>query len=142
MTQLAEVLNQTQDDFEFVLRPTSLNRRFADLLQGRLDMVIFENPDWGWQGIAGARIDMGLEDAEIFITQSEAVGGSFFDLANDESGLSFQPLADIDRESERMWALDWLCDYMAEQNVTITPELKKYVREALESLASCRKSAV
>ena len=70
---------------------------------------------------------------------TEAVGGSFFDLANDESGLSFQPLADIDRESERMWALDWLCDYMAEQNVTITPELKKYVREALESLATMPK---
>lgn len=70
LMQLTEALNQAQDDFEFVLRPTSVNRRFADLQQGRLDMVIFENPDWGWQGIAGARVDMGLEDAEIFITQS------------------------------------------------------------------------
>lgn len=70
LMQLTEALNQAQDDFEFVLRPASVNRRFADLQQGRLDMVIFENPDWGWQGIAGARVDMGLEDAEIFITQS------------------------------------------------------------------------
>lgn len=70
LVQLTEALNQAQGDFEFVLRPTSLKRRFADLQQGRLDLVIFENPDWGWQGIAGSRIDMGLEDAEIFITQA------------------------------------------------------------------------
>ena len=40
-----EALNQAQGDFEFVLRPTSLKRRFADLQQGRLDQLIFSIPE-------------------------------------------------------------------------------------------------
>lgn len=80
LIELVAALNQIQGDYQFVLRPTSLNRRFKDLQQGRLDIAIFENPDWGWQGIAGTRIDMGLEDAEIFVAR--AVPGrtqSYFD---------------------------------------------------------------
>ena len=34
-------------------------------------MAIFENPDWGWQKIAHTSVDMGLEDAEIFVAQRE-----------------------------------------------------------------------
>lgn len=32
-------------------------------------MAIFENPDWGWQDVPHTLVDMGLEDAEIFVTQ-------------------------------------------------------------------------
>ena len=35
-------------------------------------MAVFENPDWGWQDIPGARVDMGLEDAEVFVAQRRA----------------------------------------------------------------------
>ena len=84
------------------------------------------------------------KDARIFIFDkgassrvlTEAVGGKFFDLANDKSGMSFQPLVDIDNQRERSWVLDWLCDYIAEQNMQITPEVKRFIREALESLAT------
>ncbi len=67
---------------------------------------------------------------------TEAVGGHFFDLSNDSSGMSFQPLANIHEQRERSWVLDWLCDYIAEQNMPITPEVKTFIREALESLAT------
>lgn len=67
--ELIDALNQLQGDYQFVPRATSLNRRFNDLQQGRIDLAIFENPDWQWQGIAGTRIDMGLEDAEIFVAR-------------------------------------------------------------------------
>lgn len=70
LVELVEALNQIQSDYQFVLRATSLNRRFNDLQQGRIDLAIFENPDWQWQGIAGTRIDMGLEDAEIFVARA------------------------------------------------------------------------
>ncbi|QKE63670.1 transporter substrate-binding domain-containing protein [Aquipseudomonas campi] len=70
LVELVAALNQVQGDYQFVLRPTSLNRRFNDLQQGRIDLAIFENPDWQWQGIAGTRIDMGLEDAEIFVARA------------------------------------------------------------------------
>ena len=35
-------------------------------------MAIFENPDWGWQKIPHTTVDMGLEDAEIFVSQRES----------------------------------------------------------------------
>ncbi len=71
LAQLVEALNQAQDQFDFVLRPTSVARRFADLENGKIDLAIFENPAWGWQAIAHRAVDMGLEDAEIFVARAE-----------------------------------------------------------------------
>lgn len=72
LAQLAQALNQAQPVYRFVLVPTSVLRRFADLEQGRTDMAIFENPAWGWQAVAHSAVDMGLEDAEIFVAARKA----------------------------------------------------------------------
>jgi ABC-type amino acid transport substrate-binding protein len=69
LPQLVEALNREQSDYQFVLVPTSIPRRFGDFKQGRVDMAIFENPDWGWKDIPHTSVDMGLEDAEIFVAQ-------------------------------------------------------------------------
>ena len=69
LPQLVEALNAEQTEYQFVLVPTSIPRRFRDFDQGRVDMAIFENPDWGWQKIPHTSVDMGLEDAEIFVAQ-------------------------------------------------------------------------
>ncbi|MFJ7313661.1 substrate-binding periplasmic protein [Pseudomonas sp. NPDC098747] len=71
LPQLVEALNRLQSDYQFVLVPTSIPRRFGDFKQGRIDMAIFENPDWGWKEIPHNDVDMGLEDAEIFVAQRE-----------------------------------------------------------------------
>ena len=71
LPQLVEALNASQTDYQFVLVPTSIPRRFRDFELGRVDMAIFENPDWGWQKIPHTSVDMGLEDAEIFVAQRE-----------------------------------------------------------------------
>ncbi|OLF52339.1 substrate-binding periplasmic protein [Pseudomonas chlororaphis] len=71
LPQLVEALNALQSDYQFVLVPTSIPRRFRDFEQGRIDMAIFENPAWGWQNIPHTSVDMGLEDAEIFVAQRE-----------------------------------------------------------------------
>lgn len=71
LPQLVEALNRLQSDYQFVLVPTSIPRRFGDFKQGRIDMAIFENPDWGWKEIPHTDVDMGLEDAEIFVAQRE-----------------------------------------------------------------------
>ena len=71
LPQLVEALNRLQSDYQFVLVPTSIPRRFGDFKQGRIDMAIFENPDWGWKEIPHTTVDMGLEDAEIFVAQRE-----------------------------------------------------------------------
>ena len=68
---------------------------------------------------------------------TRGVGGTFFDLGNEESGaLSFQPLAQIDDDKERQWALEWLCDYVRQENLEITPERKQLIWDALEAVAT------
>jgi ABC-type amino acid transport substrate-binding protein len=69
LPQLVEALNRSQTDYQFVLVPTSIPRRFNDFKQGRVDMAIFENPEWGWKDVPHTTVDMGLEDAEIFVAQ-------------------------------------------------------------------------
>ena len=71
LPQLVEALNALQKDYLFKLVPTSIPRRFEDFKEGRTDMAIFENPDWGWKDIAHTTVDMGLEDAEVFVAQRE-----------------------------------------------------------------------
>lgn len=84
------------------------------------------------------------KDARVFIFDkgasskilTMAVGGRFYDLANEEKGsLSFQPLARIDDEKERMWASEWIYDFLRQENVTINPELKKHIWTALTGMA-------
>lgn len=67
LPQLVDALNQLQSDYRFELVPTSVARRYRDFEQGRVDIAIFENPLWGWQQIPHATVDMGLEDAEVFV---------------------------------------------------------------------------
>lgn len=72
LPQLLAALNRAQRDFRFVMLPTSMPRRFQDFEKGRLDLAIFENPARGWQAIAHSAVDMGLEDAEVFVARVEA----------------------------------------------------------------------
>lgn len=69
LPELVAALNAVQHDYEFVLVPTSIPRRFRDFEQGRVDMAIFENPEWDWQNIPHEAVDMKLEDAEIFVSR-------------------------------------------------------------------------
>lgn len=69
--ELLVALNRRQQAYEFVAVPTSVSRRYRDFAQGRIDIVVFENPQWGWQDIAHTAIDMGLEDAEVFVARRE-----------------------------------------------------------------------
>nr|WP_255263342.1 transporter substrate-binding domain-containing protein [Pseudomonas aegrilactucae] len=70
LPDLIKALNRVQDDYRFVLVPTSIPRRFRDFEEGRIDMAIFENPEWGWKGIRYVKVDIGLEDAEVFVTHN------------------------------------------------------------------------
>ncbi|MFT4255161.1 MAG: conjugal transfer protein TrbE [Caulobacter sp.] len=64
-----------------------------------------------------------------------AMGGRHHGLAAD-AGLSFQPLRNIDDVGERAWAIDWLCELLAGENVVVTPLVKEALWSALTSLAS------
>ncbi len=80
LLELLEALNQEQGDYRFVMVPTSVPRRFRDFQDGRIDLALFENPAWDWQTIAHDTVDMGLEDAEVFVARVEVGRGqSYFD---------------------------------------------------------------
>lgn len=67
LPEMVKALNKVQQQYHFVIVPTSLPRRYRDFQQNRVDMAIFENPDWGWQDIPHVSVDLGLEDAEVFV---------------------------------------------------------------------------
>jgi ABC-type amino acid transport substrate-binding protein len=72
LPQMVVALNALQRDYHFEMVPTSIPRRFRDFQQERFDMAIFENPAWGWKDIPHEDVDMGLEDAEIFVAHRAA----------------------------------------------------------------------
>lgn len=67
------------------------------------------------------------------------VGGRFYNLGRESTQLSFQPLANIDDDNERQWAQEWLCDFLREEKIEITPEKKSIIRDALNTLAGMEK---
>jgi ABC-type amino acid transport substrate-binding protein len=67
LIELLGALNQIQSDYRFVVVPTAIPRRFADLQAGRIDMVMFDNPQWGWGKINHEVIDLGMQDAALFV---------------------------------------------------------------------------
>lgn len=81
------------------------------------------------------------KDAQVFIFDkgssskilTAGVGGNFYNLgsSDDRNTLSFQPLLRIDSLSERTWISEWLCDYLTQENITVTPKIKKTVWNAL-----------
>ena len=69
------------------------------------------------------------------VALTAGVGGDHYNLGAEESDLYFQPLANVDNESEKKWAHEWLIAIAEREHVTITPEVKKTVWDALQSLA-------
>lgn len=67
LIELLAALNRIQTDYRFVVVPTAIPRRFADLQSGRIDMVLFDDPQWGWGTIRHEVVDLGLQDAALFI---------------------------------------------------------------------------
>lgn len=86
----------------------------------------------------------GYDGSQIYIFDKGAssrvltagVGGNFFDLGDEGEGISVQPLAHIDQESERIWASEWLQMIFTQENVDLSPEDKKDIWNALTSMAN------
>jgi type IV secretion system protein VirB4 len=59
--------------------------------------------------------------------------GAYYDLGAEEA-IAFQPLAHLETEGERAWALEWITGLLSHEKVDITPEVKGTVWSALASL--------
>ncbi len=68
-----------------------------------------------------------------------AMQGRSLDLALDGT-IALQPLAHIDQPAEIAIALEWVLGLLANENVTVTPEIKDTVWTALQSLATAPRS--
>ena len=64
------------------------------------------------------------------------VGGAFYDLGAAGEDLAFQPLAEIDRHAERVWAQEWVLDLLIAEGVVVDPRTKDEIWTALENLAA------
>lgn len=77
---LLEALNQQQTAYHFELVPTSVTRRFRDFEHGRFDLILFESPSWGWQGIKLDDVDLLASDSEVYVAKAlPGRGQTYFD---------------------------------------------------------------
>jgi type IV secretion system protein VirB4 len=76
-----------------------------------------------------------FDKGESFLAATLGVGGGFYELGLNKRSLVFQPLAKIDIETERVWALEWLQGLLANEKIIVTPEVKQTLWEALSGLA-------
>jgi type IV secretion system protein TrbE len=65
---------------------------------------------------------------------ARAAGARHYDLAVE--AVRLQPLAEIDRPAERLWALDWLEGVLAVNGVAVTPAGRQTLDAALQLLAT------
>ena len=65
-----------------------------------------------------------------------ALGGDFYDLGETETGLVFQPLRDIDIETEIVWALEWVTGLISSKGVELNADIENSVWTALQSLST------
>lgn len=70
-----------------------------------------------------------------FLAATLGVGGGYYELGTDASHLSFQPLAHIDVETERVWASEWLYGLLVNEKVVLNPETKQEVWNGLVALS-------
>lgn len=83
------------------------------------------------------------QDAQVFIfdkggsflAATIAVGGGYYELGLKNETLTFQPLANIDDETERVWAQEWISGLLINENVNITPAIKQTLWDAIVALS-------
>jgi ABC-type amino acid transport substrate-binding protein len=89
LPELLRALNQQQARFRFELVPTSSERRYQDFTSGRFDMMLFESPEWGWQGVDYRSLSLGIRDSVVFVARALPGRGEdyFADLSPKRLGL-------------------------------------------------------
>lgn len=63
-----------------------------------------------------------------------ASGGQHYDIAGDDTKLSFCPLSRVDEVSEQVWAAEWIENLAELQGITINPSLRTEIYRAIVQL--------
>ena len=75
LLDLLATLNAQQSDYQFVLVPPWVTRRFRDFQSARYDLIMFESPTWGWQNTPHETFDLQVQDAEVYVAKAAAGRG-------------------------------------------------------------------
>lgn len=84
-TELLYAMNAVQDNFHFTPIAISAVTRHQILELGRIDMSMFEQPEWGWNGRNVEMSDVIHDGAEVYIAQAlPGRNQSYFEQFNDK----------------------------------------------------------
>lgn len=73
---------------------------------------------------------------------AKAVGGQHFDIGSDEAGVVLAPLSELDAESDRLWAEEWIAScYQLQTGNAPTPLQTEAIHRAIELLADAPHNA-
>nr|WP_070959387.1 conjugal transfer protein TrbE [Hyphomonas sp. Mor2] len=87
-----------------------------------------------WQRYDGAQVFI-FDKGRSARAATLSMGGAYIDLGGSEAP-SLQPLKDVDTDTGASFAADWLAGLCVNEGVSMTPELKAALWDAIQSLAS------
>ncbi|MDR2925514.1 MAG: conjugal transfer protein TrbE [Azoarcus sp.] len=65
---------------------------------------------------------------------TKACGGRHFSIAGDDETLAFSPMQFLETPSDRSWAMEWIDNILAMNDLTTTPEQRVLIAEAILSM--------
>jgi len=76
--EMIDVMNKFQSKYRFEKIATSPMRKIRDFENGRYDISMFDNIDWGWRGLPVDVSEVFLKGGEIYIALKEPKRGQEF----------------------------------------------------------------
>jgi type IV secretion system protein VirB4 len=89
----------------------------------------------GWLKYPGAQVIVFDKDRSARAV-TLAVGGACYEPGNERAPVAFQPLADIDQKSERVWAAEFIAALLTAQSVPVDHAVQSAIDDTLVGLAS------
>ena len=65
-----DAFNRMQSEFHFEFVPTAATRRYRDFASENYDLMLFENPSWGWEGYAVDSFEGPVLGRDVFIARA------------------------------------------------------------------------
>lgn len=124
--------------FRFVLHIGDVGHHMIIGPTGSGKSVFLNFLAWQFRRYQDARVII-FDKGKSFFASTKGAQGKFYELGKSD-GLHFQPLADIDREEEMVWAQEWLQELLLHEKIEVTPEIKQAIWQALNSLSHAPKT--
>lgn len=84
--EVAEILNDLQKDYQFSVVEIASRRRYQSFEEKKVDMILFEDPRWGWDKFPHWTYESMAEDGTVYIALNEiAKNQSYFDSFKNKS---------------------------------------------------------